>query len=99
MIIYLLDYENDKELIKECEDFKKQLDDEGEDLVFQVYKSYTLATQLNEMYQKVYHDKVKDGERRPVIVSTKVGGQNYFKSHVSWNDLYDKLGKSNENDS
>ena len=65
MLIYLLDYENDEALMNECEDFKNQLIDEGEDIVFNVYNSYSLATQLNEMYQKVYHDKVKDGERRP----------------------------------
>ena len=61
MIIYLSPTYTD-ELLTECIDFKNKAEN---DFVFRVFKDPNVSTIINECFQNIYHNKVKDGVRRP----------------------------------
>ena len=91
MIIYLKDFTEEQET--ESIKFK---DDVETDFVFRVYKDHNVSSIINECFSNTYHNKVKDGPRRPgghekpLPVNSRdiTGGRNSFITKPSESDNF-----------
>jgi hypothetical protein len=86
MLIYYFssDKTNEKEK-KACVAFQKDYPE----FVFGVFNSPNISIKINECFSLIYHEKVKDGPRRPSLAaknSRKTG--NFILTGMDWNKLY-----------
>ena len=92
MIIYLKNIDQEAE----CIAFKADVETVESDFVFRVYKDYNVSSCINECFSNTYHNKVKDGPRRPNPVSSHdlTGGGNSFITKPTESDnLWDPNSK------
>jgi hypothetical protein len=88
LIYYFSSDKTNKDEKKACLDFQKDYPE----FVFGVFNTSNISIKINECFSLIYHEKVKDGPRRPRPVtkdSRKTG--NFIKTGMTWNKLFRKI--------
>ena len=85
-IYYFSSDKTNQEEKKACVNFQKDMPE----FVFGVFNSANISIKINECFSLIYHEKVKDGPRRPRPVSKKSSQKtgHTFLTTLTWNKIF-----------